>query len=364
MAKRVKDVRLIELEEAGIKPYSISKLNAIDGCLLEAYFTYKEHNRGRNSIYGVMGAKIHDVLEEIYNDTATKEDLLPALKKELVDADLIGVDFPKDMKGGTAIKDNWIADMESFCKSFEKMKGDFSTEEFLILKVSDSRYLIGYADLIQIVDEENKVIDIYDFKTSAKFKKDDLKHHGRQLIVYGLAKAQEGYEIRRLAWIMLKYVKVQFDGYKRVNSKSKSKITKVIQRCKFAKEMCPVVEKMLYDAGCDELDVEIMIANFLEENSLSVLPDEIRNQITVEQYIEEYPFSEELQQEALDYINDRADKFEELWDKPMEQWVPVEINRSQEFYCNNLCKHRDSCHELQRYNLLVTLEETDDEDLF
>lgn len=366
MGKRQKDDRIVALEKQGIHPYSISRLNAIDGCLLEAYYTYRMWPKPTPApnIYGVMGTKVHDGLEKIYNGEAGKEILLPALQSELSYADLVGVDFPKDFKGGTAIRDNWIADMTDFCNTFEKMEGEFSTEELVILKVSDKRYLIGYVDLIQIVDEESKKIRIYDFKTSAKFKKDDLKHHGRQLIVYGLAKRLEGYEIERLAWIMLKYVKVGFDGYARVNSKNKTHIEKVVQRCKFAKEMAPVVEKMLIEAGYGELDVDIILSTFKETNSLESLPEIVQNQISVEQYIEEYPFTEELIQETLDYINQQADKFEDLWDKPMEEWTPVEIKDGQSFYCTNLCSHREHCPALEKYKFKLKLDQMTDDDLF
>lgn len=244
------------------------------------------------------------------------------------------------------------------------MDGDFSTEELVILKVSDSRYLIGYVDLIELVNEETKEINIYDFKTSSDFKKSDLEHHGRQLIVYGLAKSMEGFKIGKLAWIMLKYVTVQYDGYARANSKHKTRIKKIIRRGRFAKEMTPVVEKMLYEAGWDDLDVEITISEFNEKNSLEVLPQFIQDAITVKQYIHEYPFTEDLIQETLDYINEQADKFEELWDKPIEEWRPVEINGTNSFYCFNLCSHREHCPELQKYKLGMQLEEIDDEDLF
>lgn len=370
MAERTKGEEIIaNLKAKGIFPYSISKLNAIDGCLREAFYSYKCKDERRNreqSIYGIMGSEIHDVLERIYNNEAKKEDLLSAMQKELADADLCGIDFPRDFKGGTAIRDSWIADMTHFCNSFEILPGgNFTTEEFVLLKISDTRYLIGYVDLIQVVDVENKVVDIYDFKTSSMFKKDDLMHHGRQLVVYGMAMEQAGYTVRNLAWIMLKYVEVTFEGYARSNSKNKSTITKVIQRGKIAKELSGQVERMLDEAGYSELDTEILVANFIDKNSFDVLPMEIAKEFEIKQYIQPYDFTEELQQEALDYINVHADAFEELWKKPEDEWTPVDIGeKGQSFYCNNLCSHRSVCPELRQYNAMLELDKTDDEDLF
>lgn len=366
MGKRETDERIRALYNAGIKPYSISKLNAIDGCLKEAFYTYVKGMRdeGKQNIYGIMGGRVHEVLEQIYNDNATGEDLLPALQRDLDSADMLGVDFPRDFKGGSSIRDNWVADMTEFCKHFEKLSGNFATEELVVLKISETRYLIGYVDLIQIMDTESKKVKIYDFKTSSKFKKEDLLHHGRQLIVYGMGLEQAGYTIEDLAWIMLKYVEVKYMGYARVNAKNKTEITKVIQRGKLAKELSGVVEKLMTAAGYDNVDIEIILSEFRSTNSMESLPEDIRNQITVAQYIEHYPYTEENKKEALDYINSRADQFEELQKRGEDAWIPVDITQKESFYCNNLCTYREICPHIKAYNDLMTLQKTLDEDLF
>lgn len=366
LARREADERIKSLYARGIKPYSISKLNAIDGCLKEAFYSYIANMRdqGRANIYGIMGNSIHEVLEKIYNDEATGADLLPALQEDLNNADLVGVDFPRDFKGGTSIKDNWVADMTDFCKTFEKMDGDFRTEELVILKISESRYLIGYIDLIQIVDEETKTVSIFDFKTSTKFKKADLLHHGRQLVVYGMAMEQAGYRVQDLAWIMLKYVQVTYLGYARANSKNKTELTKVVERCKIAKDLYSIVERMAYEIGYGEIDVDLILNEFLETNDIYSLPVEIQTQLLVEPYIEYYPFTDELKQEALGYINSRADKFEELQSQGDEAWVPTEISSATDFYCNNLCNYRDLCPHIAQYRELQELQKRADEELF
>lgn len=365
MGERQRSERLQSLYDAGIKPYSISKLNAIDGCLREAYYTYKLHNRGRQSIYGIMGGKIHDVLEDIYNDRATKEDLLPALQRELDDAELIGVDFPRDFRGNNSIKENWVASITDFCNNFEKIPGDnFITEQEVIYKVSDRRYMVGYIDLISVIDEVEKTIEIYDFKTSTQFSKKDLLHHGRQLVLYAMAKEQEGYTVKNVAWIMLKYVTVSYMGYKTVKSKKKTLITKVVQRSKIATELAPVVENMMYEKGYDDVTIEMYISKIKQSKSINDLPDSIRNEFKFEQYIEQYELTDEKREEVLEYINSRADKFEELWNKDEEEWTPLEITEKDNFYCNNLCSHRNICTQLKRFNDTRQNDKGLDEDLF
>lgn len=349
MGKREEDHRIKQLKENGIYPYSISKLNAIDGCLREAYYIYRKDDRGMNNIYGILGGKIHDTLEEIYNDRASSGDLYPSLKSELDDMNMLGIEFPKDSQGGSIIGDNWVLDMTHFCDHFEKMQGDFSTEELVILKISDTRYLIGYIDLIQLVDNDKKIINIYDFKTSTKFKTADLLHHGRQLIVYAMAKEQEGYQIGEIAWIMLKYVDITYEWYKRANSKNKSTITKMIQRCKIGSTLKNVAEAMMDEAGYDEISTEIYLNNFVSSNSFSVLPEDIADQFSMTQSKVLYPYTDELKEEAFEYINSRADTFERLWNLDKSEWKPVEITKKQMFYCNNLCSRRKKCEELKEY---------------
>lgn len=343
--------------------YSISRLNAIDGCLLEAYYTYKECKRGLDSVYGILGGAIHDGLEIVYNggdSSAIKEKLDTALNL----CDKKGVKFPKDFRGNDTIRNNWIADIEHFCANFEKLDGEFETEQLFIYKTDTGIYTMGYIDLINHLDKEKKIVDIYDFKTSTKFLKDDLKHHGRQLVLYGIALESEGYTVRSINWIMLKYVEVKYQGYKRANSKTKSEIIKVIQRSKLAKELASVVENKLYEAGFDEIETEIYLDNFKETNDINVLPNEIKTQFTINQYIQPYEFSDENKKEVLNYVYEQAMKFEALWDKPKSMWSPVEINEKNSFYCNNLCGQRERCENLQKYNLLLQLNKTEDTDLF
>ncbi len=366
MSSRASDARIKALYDAGIVPYSISKLNAIDGCLKEAFYTYKLgiRDKGKQNIYGIMGSQIHDVLEKIYNNEATQADLLPALQNELADAGMVGVDFPKDFRGGTTIKDNWVCAMQDFCNNFQKFEGQFKTEELVILKISESRYLIGYIDLIQIVDEENKTVNIFDFKTSSKFKKEDLLHHGRQLIVYGMAMEQAGYKVLSLAWIMVKYIKVSYMGYARANSKNKTLMNKVILRGKLSKELSPIIERMMRENGYRDVDIEVTLDNFSRTNNIDSLPENIASNFTIEQYIEYYDYTDERKQEALEYINSRADKFEALWEQDEQAWTSVEITQKESFYCNNLCAYRDYCPEIKKYNDLLDLKEVPDEELF
>lgn len=153
MAKRDKDPRLQELFKANKNVYSISKCNTIEECLYETFKSYIEHDKGTNGIYGVLGTKIHDKLEEIINGEATVDELPDTLNQELLDLDMLGIEFPKDFKGNDTIRNNWIADMKHFCQTFQPPKGKFQTEQLIIYPLSEDRYIQGYIDLIRENDD-------------------------------------------------------------------------------------------------------------------------------------------------------------------------------------------------------------------
>lgn len=373
MGARILDPRLKELYDAGAKIYSISKINTIDECLYEAYNAYILHNKGQNGVYGILGGKIHDCLEAITNGEATTDVLLPALEEELSDLEMLDLSFPKDFRGGDSIRDNWVADMKHFCQNFMPLEGEFDTEELFIYKLNDNRYVQGYIDLIRHNDDGT--ISIMDWKTSSEFTKEDLVHHGRQLVLYAIAKEEQGFEVRDVAWIMLKYCKVTFMGKKRSNAKTLSPITKVVNRGKLVKELKPHIEYDLTAAGYDEIDIECILAEALEKNSLECLPEQIRDNYKVELYVREYEITDELKQECLDYINSRADMFEGLdadnaANFPPREFVKIGKNgkeKDESFFCNVLCNYRNTCKHIKEFNEKRALAKEDDkweEELF
>lgn len=337
-------------------------MNTIDNCSYEAFLTYKEHLKGDNNIYGVLGTKIHDTLEEIINGKNTTDALPGVLKSELEDLEMFDLNFPKDRQGGDSIKDSWIADMSHFCKNFIPPKGKFETEQFVLYKVNDNRYVQGYVDLIR--KNVDGTISIYDWKTSSQFSNADLQHHGRQLVFYALAKQQEGFQVKEVAWIMLKYCEITFLGKARKTSKEKTTLTKVVNRGKIVKELKPYIEQDLTELGYDEVDIEIMLDTALKNNEI---PQEVADKYTIKPYVRKYDLTQENIDETLEYINTIADKFESE-----EEWKPREFTRltktgkesEDTFYCNTLCNYRKKCKFIKDFNEKKDKTKTDDSDLF
>jgi len=344
------------LYDAKKKVYSFSKLSTIENCPYEAYLTYIQKEKGADSVYGILGTCVHDKLEEIMNDMASKEDLKRALNKDLEQLDLLDLHFPKDFKGGDSIRQNWIADMTHFVEHFEKPEGHFKTEEFILYKIDDDHYIQGYADLVRCDSEDGTVQSILDWKTSSMYTGEDLIHHGRQLVIYALAKEQLGIEINELAWIFLKYVNITFMGKKRSNSKEKTEITKTVNRRKIVSELEKYIRDDLIDAGYDEIDIEMYMMQAHQINSLDVLPDEIKSGYVMKPCILKYELTDEVREECRQYIDDMISLFESIDDQD-RKWIPRNFyketrfgKKEDTFFCNFLCNHRKTCKHLLKFN--------------
>lgn len=369
MATREKNEKLQKLFDEGKNVYSHSKLSSIDNCLYGSYLTYIKHEKGCNNIYALAGGKIHDKLEQIVNNDCDESVLFSTLQEELSDYEMLGISFPKDRNGEDSIRNGWIANMTHFCNTFKKPKGKFITEEFLILKIDDNHFLQGYCDLIKIVDEKNKVVSVYDWKTSSQFSKDDLIHHGRQLVIYQMALEQLGYTVKECAWIMLKYCTIEYIGKKRSNSKTETMIEKICERKKIVQELKSDIEFQLSKDGYGEIDIEIMVNEALKNNSLDSLPDDIRNRYKIIPYVRTYEVTDEVKEECLNYIKEISHLWESL-DEKETSYIPRKFTKTTTtgkevddiFFCLNLCNHK-GCPHLKKY-LDTKQNHTDDDDLF
>lgn len=376
MEREPQDI-LNELEEKNIPIYSFSRIETINNCLYEAYRTYilEDKDMAQNNVYAIMGGKIHDVLEKIMNNEATEKDLLPAMNQELEDMDMLGIEFPKGRDGSDSIRQGWIADMTHFCNTYKAPKGKFETETFFLYETPKHHYLQGYIDLTRI--RKDGLLEIYDYKTSSMYRGEEIKKHGRQLVLYALGKEQQGYKIKSINWIMLKYCAVSYIGKKRSNSKEESEITKIVERKNLVKELESVIETKLWKSGLDEIDVEIILDDAKRKNEI---PEQIVNEFTIKPYVMNYELTDEIRQECNEYIDSTIEMWENLDSsnesqyehipftktkvikKKHEDGTEYEENKTTEicFYCYSLCGYTKKCPHFQTY--LDTKEESKEND--
>lgn len=345
MSTRERSKELEDIKKNGGKLYSISKCNTINNCTYEAFLQYVLNQQSDESIYGVMGTAVHDKLEQIINGKASESELITALSQDLDDAERLGLQFPKDKNGNDAIRDKWLADMMDFCNTFKKPEGNFSTEELFIYHLGDNNYINGYIDLIKTNDDGS--IDIYDWKTSSNFSAADLKHHGRQLAIYKIAKEAQGYKVNRTAWIMLKYLSV----YDKETGKSY-----VVSRSSVAKDLQKPLISILKKQGITEEDAAIKASTYKDLESIN---KDFDNRFEPSMYIRDYDVTEDVEAECLKYIQDKIKVWHWLEKNEWKDITPrsfVKVSRSgtvtdDTFYCNALCGFRKKCKYIESYNL-------------
>lgn len=369
MSERNVAPELQALYDADITVYSISRLDCINHCLYEAYRSYKLKQRGDDNIYSLLGTKVHDVLEQITNGSATEADLLPAMEQELIDADLFGYEFPKDSSGGDAIRNSWIADMTHFCNTYKRPNGKFKTEDFFLYKTPKGRYLQGYIDLQFIRDDGS--VDVYDYKTSTKYSGEAIKEHGRQLITYAMGLEQKGIKVHSVNWIFLKYARVCFFGKKTTKSKDKIFLEKIIERKKIGAELSRYVDDDLIELGYNQVDRELYIGAFIASNSFDSLPPEVKERYNLHQCVCNYELTDEARNECVEYIDSTIDMWEKLGDSEVN-YPPLQFEKTQKngkvvpdiFYCTKLCGHSKHCNYLSEYLDTRVNQEEDEYNLF
>ncbi len=367
MATRENNPELQKLFDAGVPVYSFSKLECMHGCLYEAYRTYILHDRKNQlqNVYSIMGGSTHDCLEKITNGEATEADLLPTIQEDISMCDMLGISFPKGRDGSDSIKDGWVADMEHFCKTYKQPKGKFDTELFFLYQTPKGRYLQGYIDLIKF--HSDKEISIYDYKTSSMYKGEDILSHSRQLTLYAMGMEAQGYTVKNIGWIFLKYCEVKFVGKKTSRSKEETELSKIIERKNLIKDLESYIVSKLEKLGMDEVDIEVEMMNAKDKNEI---PTQVADQFKIIPYVMKYDLNGETRAEAAQYFDDTIDMWEGLSDNEVDyphiSFTKIQKNGKEvedTFYCTQLCGYRKCCPHLQKF--MDTKEnKSEDDDLF
>lgn len=307
------------LKEKGCNVWSISRLNNFNTCKKQYYNTYIARNQQKAGVYGILGTACHSDLEDLYEG---KNSNLQAnnFKDEWLKCEMFGVDFPKS-RGD--IKGNYKKDIDTFYKYYEKMEGKFISELGFILKIDDLNYLMGYIDLIELLEDDKA--RIYDFKTSAMFKDKKLIEAGRQLAIYQMA-MEELYKLKvdLNGWIMLKYVDVTIG-----NNKTK----KALQNKDLISKCETQINKLMKSKGYSQELIDIYMMKCSMDNDFKLLPEDVLTEIQISTHFKPYEVTSEVKEETLNYIKRTICEIESL-DKDNESLWECSPN---DFFCRNLC---------------------------
>lgn len=307
------------LKDKGCNIWSISRLNNFNTCLRQYYLTYIEKKQQKPGIYGILGTSVHSDLEDLYEGKTEK--LEPNnFNSEWTKSELFNISFPVS-RGD--IKGNYKKDLDTFYKHYKKMDGKFISELGFVLKIDNKNYIMGYIDLLELIDD--KTAKVFDFKTSAMFKDKKIIEASRQLIIYQMALEQlYGLNIIENGWIMLKYLDVEIDGYKP---------KKAIQ-CKDLMSKCETqLRSLMKKNKIDEFLIEMYLTECFKRNDVNILPEEIRNRIKIKTHYKPCKITEESKSETMEYIKSTIAQIESM-DKENEDCWECKIN---DFFCSNLC---------------------------
>lgn len=355
MATREVAPELQQLFDEGAEVYSISRLNTINQCEYQAYLSYIKELPRRGNVWSNLGGSIHDALEKCVKGEANESILSKAIQDELDNLEILGLEFPLDRNGNPTLRDNWIANMTRFAKEFKTPKGNFETEKLVLLHWKDNIWIQGYIDLIRHNNDGS--VYILDWKSSSQYDKKHLVEAGRQLVLYALAMQEQGYEVKRMSWVMLKYCVTKWT---QKNGKPKEKIS---EWRNYIKDLRSVLSKKLTDMGYDEVDVDAMLFKAEQENSMDSLPEELRAQFKTLPYVRDYELTPEVIAECKQYIDDSIEKYHKCGSEE-KNFEPCDIEK-ESFFCSSLCDFKDSCKYWEKYcDEYRSKNEKTDENLF
>lgn len=304
----------------------------------------------RQSIYGVSGGKCHDILEEFYLGNIKYEDMIKEYDIALYEMDLAGLKYNRnDDKKNESIANKYEENMKLFFVQHIPVEGKVICEQFVTIKVGDYVFQ-GYIDFIH--KESDKYV-ITDFKTSTIYVGKKILEERGQLVLYAEALIQKGVPIEDIIirWNFLKYTKVNIlTNTKDKETKLEKTKSKNCLRYEWVKETSSYLSKLLNKlTDLDELEIEDMVQTASENNNMDNIPEHIKSRFTLEDCYVEIPLDQDviddLKHEIIHTLNGLKEKEEEYVITKDDTLFWTTIDKSNEYFFNNLCGYNGKQHK-------------------
>jgi hypothetical protein len=264
--------------------YSWSKYNSIKTNLYTYFLKYvlKKDEDKSDNIYSDAGNLVHGLLEDYYCGKLKKEELENLYDEQMYIFEISGKKFDRtDEDKNIQISQKYNYCNKHFFKNFIPITGEnIKTEEFLLIKIDDLLFQ-GYSDFEhnEIRNGKNKII-ITDFKTSTIYTGKKIEKERGQLLLYALAKIQQGYDINDIIirWLFTKYVSVT------VPNKDGTRIRN-ISRNEIGSCLCASIKTQLKNViKYTKKEIDEFIENMIKNKNLELMPNFIKNNITQIEY--------------------------------------------------------------------------------
>jgi len=327
-----------------------------------------------DSIYGAMGNVVHDAIEDMHEGKITRQDAIERYKDSSMELDIMGFQFNRtDEDRNESIGEKYNYSNIHFLENFTPLIGnDVRSEEFIEIKIGN-QVVIGYVDHSMIDDGGDLIIT--DFKTSSIYMGAKILKEEGQLLLYSLGKSQSGYPIEKIKarWMFTKYVTATIDqknGKQRVSNILRYDIgSKLSASAKSWLKECKLDKKTpMYS----EIEIDAFIAQLVETNDISVLPEEVQSHFKLEDcfvYID-------MTQDKLDGLVEdmrnqifKAVKMEMDYNKTGDDTVFwSDINSENEYFFFNISGYSRAKHKcfdayLKNKEMFLTKQDEDDIDI-
>lgn len=324
--------------------YSWSKINCFMTSPYEyllKYILHKEEDID-NCAYAPMGGICHSIIERLYENQITYQDMVEEFEDGWTTAIEIA-DLKFDRNDGVKndnIKEKYKENLYHFFKTHNRIQSNVAIEKFVTAKI-DEWVLQGYVDAIY--KDDDGYYNIIDWKTSTKYSGKAAEEKCGQLVVYAIGLNQQGIPMDKIkiCWNFLKYVSIQ---YQQKNGAIK---TREVERCKIG-ESLQANAKMWLKAG--GYDVDEYLKLMLDTNGIECLPQDIQDKYVITDCYVYIPLTEKLIDKwttkiitTLKDIELREEDYKET-ENDKVFWDTEESVETQSYYFSTLCAYSQNLH--------------------
>ena len=346
MRKTKEELDLIMKQENVSRLWSWSRINSFINSPYEYFLKYiKNIPEDRNdSIYTTTGSIAHDILEKLYINQISYDEMNELFKDAwLMAYDVLQLKFDRtDEEKNVKIAEKYYENLNHFFSNHKMLNHKPIIEQFVKTRIGNN-VLFGYMDCC--FKDENDNYHIIDFKTSSIYKGDKAQKESGQLVVYAMALNQLGipFEKIKIAWDFLKYCTIQ---YTQKNGTTKER---EVERCKIGESLQSNAKIWLKEFGYED-QIDDYLKLLLDTNNIQCLPQEVQDKYIISDCFVYVDLTEELinkwettiKNVIVDILLREIDYEKTKSDKAF--WDTEESLKSQSYYFAVLCGYSANLH--------------------